>query len=103
VHRGEQRELRLQPLGLQHIVHLSSCLGSLQLLTIQHLGLQLGYRLLASYKCLRHLPIPATIAGGDQVSHTTGFKVSAMVATRVKSVAILHHLLQPEPDGGRES
>ena len=102
--------------GLQHVVDLRRSLRPLQLLTIQHLHLQLGNRLLPGKikdskeghkiainvapgdKRFGHLPVPATITGGDQVGHSTGLKVGGGVATRVEVLAVLHHLLQSEPD-----
>ena len=102
--------------GLQHVVDLRRSLRPLQLLTIQHLHLQLGNRLLPGKikdleeghklainvapgdKRLRHLPVPATITGGYQVGHSTGLKVGGGVATGVEVLAVLHHLLQSEPD-----
>ena len=113
---SEEREVSLQTSSSQHVVHFRSCLRSLQLLTIQHLHLQLGNRLLPGKikdlkeghkiainvapgdKRFRHLSVPATITGGDQVGHSTGLKVGGGVATRVEVLAVLHHLLQSEPD-----
>ena len=107
VHGGEQRELCLEPLAGQQVVHLGRGLGALQLLPVQHVRLQLHYRLLPHHKCLSkhqsvgivkvvtsvaahlgHLPVPAAVAGRDQVRHAARLEVGGVVTARVECVAV---------------
>ena len=97
---SEEREVGLQAAGRQHVVHLGCGLGALQLLAVQHLPLQLHDGLLPLHEGLGDLPVPAAVAGGDEVGHPAGLEVGGLTAARVESLPVLDHLLQAQADDG---
>ena len=85
---SEEREVALQTSGRQHVVHLGCGLGALQLLAVQHLPLQLHDGLLPLDEGLGDLPVPAAVAGRDQVRHAARLEVGGVVTARVECVPV---------------
>lgn len=74
VHSCEQRELVHHAFVLEDTVQFPGCLGPLQLLSIQHLFLQLLNGLSCAGEGLGHLPVPPSVAGSDEVSNTAALQ-----------------------------
>lgn len=81
---GHERELVAETLLGQNVVHVLRCRGSLQLLAVQHLLLELVKGLASGHVSLGHLAVAAAGAGGDEISHTAGLEEGLILDIRVK-------------------
>ena len=90
----EEGNLSDEPLPPQDPVDELRRGGALQLLSVQHLLLELGERLSCPHERLGHPPVPAPVAGGDQVRHPAGLEECVQLRLRVQLLDDAHHLGQ---------
>ena len=91
---------RFHVLGLQEDVDLFGRLWALQLLTVEHLLLELIDRLASAREGLGHLAVAATVARGHQISNAAALKERAVLVGRIEDLAELDHLHETETNDG---
>lgn len=84
----------------QDVVHVVCGRGTLQLLSVQHVLLQLIEGLAGDDVSLSNLAVTTTGAGGNQVSNTARLKESLILDILVEHLGELAHLMQTDTDDG---
>lgn len=80
------------------ILSLYACVcTNLEPLSVEHFLLQLLDGLARLDERLRHLPVAAPVAGGDEVGHAAALEESVRLRAGVKMLGVRNHLHQPEP------
>lgn len=82
----------------EDVVHVLSGRGSLKLLSVQHLLLELVKRLSGCDVGLGHLTVTATGAGGNQIGNTARFEEGLIFDIGVKHLGELAHFVESNAD-----
>lgn len=98
VNGSHEGELMAEVLLGEDVVHVLSGRGSLKLLSVQHLLLELVKRLSGCDVSLGHLAVTATSAGGNKIGNTARLEEGLVLDIGVKHLGELAHLVESNAD-----